>query len=425
MPATIADNEIMPAVSGDRLIISKPAGMVQQVQFVGEHINKSLPSFVQSVLNFLIAKRNPASKCQHIYVREFYGTGDIGGTDYQRFNEAMKRLTETTTVAIRDEKTGKYTSLLVSWIPSPTLRGLGGSPLTAREFEFEFDEILLATVDSADEERISYEFRRRTTKLSKYTIPLKELLLSHAHDPQPFVIELNNLAANLDALPKLNERFGIFNRDVLKIAQQQINDEGKDLTFEYQKVLTGKKVTGVAFYITLLDDQVRSTRLELFKKADTVLVEDKSEMKQISSLSYDHILDTIRDQIGYEKIVLTFDETSKQAEQATLDMIVDIITEVYCSTSKTFWINKCNIPKETVKSRFAKLTENEIREVLISLKKRAKNVENPRTYVLTTLFNVSVNAKIQLGTNTCQTVAERQYDDEEIAAIKRLMNSNI
>lgn len=67
--------------------------------------------------------------------------------------------------------------------------------------------------------------------------------------------------------------------------------------------------------------------------------------------------------------------------------LVSIMTDVVCSSSPTIRVNGENVMQEVVKSRFLKLTEEEIEYVLYALKHNSGRIGNMRSYLITTLYN--------------------------------------
>ncbi|MGN0683982.1 MAG: DUF6017 domain-containing protein [Oscillospiraceae bacterium] len=61
--------------------------------------------------------------------------------------------------------------------------------------------------------------------------------------------------------------------------------------------------------------------------------------------------------------------------------------DVVCSSSPTIRVNGEAVLHEVVKSRFLKLTDEEIDYVLYALRHNSSRVGNMRSYLITTLYN--------------------------------------
>ncbi len=83
----------------------------------------------------------------------------------------------------------------------------------------------------------------------------------------------------------------------------------------------------------------------------------------------------------YEAFAPYFDKRDDVME------LVSIMTDVVCSSSPTIRVNGENVMQEVVKSRFLKLTEEEIEYVLYALKHNSGRIGNMRSYLITTLYN--------------------------------------
>ncbi|MGN0596522.1 MAG: DUF6017 domain-containing protein [Ruminiclostridium sp.] len=70
-----------------------------------------------------------------------------------------------------------------------------------------------------------------------------------------------------------------------------------------------------------------------------------------------------------------------------VDEMVSIMTDVVCSSSPTVRVNGEAVSHEVVKSRFLKLTNEEIDYVLHALHNNSRRIGNMRSYLITTLYN--------------------------------------
>lgn len=97
------------------------------------------------------------------------------------------------------------------------------------------------------------------------------------------------------------------------------------------------------------------------------------------------LLERTREQIEYE-ILLARHPYDKER----LDGFVELMTEVYASTSHTMRINREKIPTDHVKSRLRKLTSGHIEYVIRCLDENPASISNMRSYILSALFNAPV-----------------------------------
>lgn len=73
-----------------------------------------------------------------------------------------------------------------------------------------------------------------------------------------------------------------------------------------------------------------------------------------------------------------------------VDELVEIMIDVVCSSAPTIRVNGEDVPQEIVKSRFLKLTQEEIDYVLYALEHNSSRIGNVRSYLITALYNSKV-----------------------------------
>jgi len=96
----------------------------------------------------------------------------------------------------------------------------------------------------------------------------------------------------------------------------------------------------------------------------------------------DTIRESIKENIAYDLLVERH-PTQKDRIKELVCLMVDTI----CTTKKTIRISGNDFPKEMVKSRFMKLTDEHIEYVFNSLDNNPLNVRNIRAYLLSALYN--------------------------------------
>ncbi|MGN0670158.1 MAG: DUF6017 domain-containing protein, partial [Oscillospiraceae bacterium] len=115
-------------------------------------------------------------------------------------------------------------------------------------------------------------------------------------------------------------------------------------------------------------------RTELIDKGKKISFSSAAERKLYSEI--------IRKNICYDEKYAHSIGDSQQ-----VDELISIMTDVVCSSSPTVRVNGEAVSREVVKSRFLKLTDEEIDYVLHALHNNSKRIANMRSYLITTLYN--------------------------------------
>ena len=110
---------------------------------------------------------------------------------------------------------------------------------------------------------------------------------------------------------------------------------------------------------------------------------DKGKNISFSSVAEREIYgEIIRENISYkEKYARNI------GERQQVDELVSIMTDVICSSSPTIRVNGEAVSHEVVKSRFLKLTDEEIDYVLYAMQHNSSRIGNIRSYLITMLYN--------------------------------------
>ena len=74
-------------------------------------------------------------------------------------------------------------------------------------------------------------------------------------------------------------------------------------------------------------------------------------------------------------------------DRETVDELVELITDVLCSSQATFRIGGTQFKSEIVKKRFSALQQSHIEYVLECMRKNTTKIRNIRGYLLTVLYN--------------------------------------
>ena len=126
-----------------------------------------------------------------------------------------------------------------------------------------------------------------------------------------------------------------------------------------------------------------NTSIHSFAPADRTELIDKGKNLSFSSAAERELCsEIIRENICYEGKYAHSIGDSQQ-----VDELVSIMTDVICSSSPTIRVNGEAVSHEVVKSRFLKLTDEEIDYVLYALRHNSSRVGNIRSYLITALYN--------------------------------------
>ena len=119
------------------------------------------------------------------------------------------------------------------------------------------------------------------------------------------------------------------------------------------------------------------------KREDRIELIDKGKNISFSSVAEREIYgEIIRENITYE------DKYARNiGERQQVDELVSIMTDVICSSSPTIRVNGEAVSREVVKSRFLKLTDEEIDYVLYAMQHNSSRIGNIRSYLITMLYN--------------------------------------
>ena len=120
--------------------------------------------------------------------------------------------------------------------------------------------------------------------------------------------------------------------------------------------------------------QEREDRIELIDKGKNISFSSVAERELYSEI--------IRENISYEDKYAHNISDSQQ-----VDELVSIMTDVICSSSPTIRVNGEAVSHEVVKSRFLKLTDEEIDYVLYAMQHNSSRIGNIRSYLITMLYN--------------------------------------
>ena len=120
----------------------------------------------------------------------------------------------------------------------------------------------------------------------------------------------------------------------------------------------------------LASNKTDSNKTEWNKTDPSIIRYDEDEIRAL-----------IKENIAYEVL------TERNINTGELDGIVDLMTDVCCSTRSTIRINGSDYPREMVVTRFLKLNMHHIEYIMESLRRTTTDIRNIRAYLLSALFN--------------------------------------
>lgn len=134
------------------------------------------------------------------------------------------------------------------------------------------------------------------------------------------------------------------------------------------------------------------TNISSTKGLSTEITKDKIRLnaharaEQITEQTMEQIRvyrDLIEKNIRYEALVVKYGSER-------VNGIMELIMEPFYSMSQDFWIGNKKYSKEAVRSKFLKLTSDQIEKVFEQIDHTTKRVHNPKAYVLTLLYNADI-----------------------------------
>ena len=139
------------------------------------------------------------------------------------------------------------------------------------------------------------------------------------------------------------------------------------------------------------------------------------------------VRERVQEQINFQQSLAFLQ--SKAADSSLLDAIVDAICEIYTTQAETVRIRRVDVATAEVIFKFRQLKYEHIELVIAKLCEESKKINNLQAYITTLLFN-SVRdleygkAQKALNDTPRRNPFERQMDEDELAAIRRMFASD-
>jgi len=188
---------------------------------------------------------------------------------------------------------------------------------------------------------------------------------------------------------------GSFGKTEYIIHEQPVHTETKSDPHEPQKTQQDKSVPATPIQVNPIQDfpvQAKhaqsNTNISSTYKSSTDTTKEKIRLnararEEQNAEQIRIYRDLIEKNIGYEALV------AKYGSERMYE-IIELIMEPFYSMSQDFRIGKKKYSKEAVKSKFLKLTSDQIEKVFEQFDHTTKRVKNPKSYILTLLYNADI-----------------------------------
>lgn len=116
---------------------------------------------------------------------------------------------------------------------------------------------------------------------------------------------------------------------------------------------------------------------------------NNTEMNNIWMDRYSKTILDIKKQIGYNDLIVNYDSD-------IINNIVNIMADVFLLDGCEYKIEGKKIEKECVQQRFRQITYGNLSAFLIAFKSIYYKIKNPKTYLISALYNISLTAETAL-----------------------------
>ncbi|KYH30450.1 replication initiation protein [Clostridium tepidiprofundi DSM 19306] len=144
--------------------------------------------------------------------------------------------------------------------------------------EVEFSRKLKPYLLNLKKDFVTYALMQVSKLSSKYAIRLYELLKQYSYR-KIITFSINDFRLLVGIEDNKYPRYNNLKERVIKIAMKEINNK-TDIKFEFEEIKTGRKVTGIRFYIE---------KNQTFKKEQNIVDQTKQEIAVTSGLQSDDV----------------------------------------------------------------------------------------------------------------------------------------
>ena len=116
-------------------------------------------------------------------------------------------------------------------------------------------------------------------------------------------------------------------------------------------------------------------------------VSNTQSINPASAESNNDWIDRIEETRSLVKDNIEYDVISGQYDKEQLDEIVEIMTEIICTSRDMITVGKQDMPAETVRSRFLKVNSEHIDYIFWCLKRNTTKIRNIKAYLTTVIYN--------------------------------------
>lgn len=219
---------------------------------VARHLGNYFIEHAQKKIKF----ENYQGNTFHIKVKDLNVLADINSKDYKQIANSINNLQQTVSIRSRDN------NRIMSIVMFPEI----GIDLNNNEYYFALSPTTIELLKNSDF-FTKLELKEMNQLDSKHSLVIFELLKRYENSPLIPIMTLDELRKITDTLDKKSyDNFTNFEKNVLKIAQKEINDKTQyNVSYELKKTSarTRFKVSEIQFYFA------KKTRLEKEQAIDS------------------------------------------------------------------------------------------------------------------------------------------------------------
>lgn len=260
-------------------------------------LNKTEQLLVLSIAS-MVQPQDQDFKTYKLYVKDFMDL--INVSDKSKYVE-LPKITKSLMMKVIEIKKA-HSLLQVAWFSSVEHRP--GEGLIEVEFSPKLKPYLL----NLKENFVTYALNQVAKLSSKYSIRLYELLKQHQFK-NTVQFEMDEFRDLIGLDDSIYPRYSNMKPKVLLVGQKEINNK-TDISFYFEEIKTGRKVTNLKFYIKANEktiDEVCATReskstIEKVKRSTELINEIKAIFKEdIKSIEVKSLLNTAKGDINIIK----------------------------------------------------------------------------------------------------------------------------
>lgn len=411
------DIEFTQSNDAGQVYIHKTENIVAYNQFTGKQAGKA-PSLLQ--LKIIYYGLNEVCKTGNLVVRfpisEFWKYSGVT-TLVQKHTELLIEgvadlFTRLTFKGSVDPVTGHRRIEFFPWVyQAAVVETDNGADL-----ELHFSPMLREDILS-DENTISFSLSSIISMNSKYGPRLYDILLITIAGYSSVVFEksLDDFRAYMDATQV--KRAVDLRKNVIEPAVREVNDH-TNLHVEFEMRKTGRAFSHVRFTVR------KKKQLPLEETASNAL--EPAQNNKTSVAETISLMDMIRSQIGYDAILSDLEQAGKTEDIATLNLILDIMADVYATSTESVPFYKLslngtvrNVPHDEVTKRFQELNQFHVVDVIERVENYPKKIISPRSFVFTCLFNAPLTMDIQVRSAVNEQMEKCRQEGEAAAEQSR------